>query len=302
MAELDDGAAAVESAEEELLRCHKKERKELQAKIQGMKHTIPKGDKKKKKEVTAEITKLEKDLDLKHEQELNKLKESITTNDVTAEVERLEIAAPPAKSQKKSKAQKRKEKKANQEKEKEARIAEEEANNIHSARNMEAGKLKIILKERGLGIKEISSDGHCLYNALQDQLQRQDIQVSLQRLRKQTSEYLLSHQDDFLPFLINHNTGDLLTTDEYKKYCSDIVETAAWGGQHEIKALSHIFNQAIEIIQADVPPLIIGEEFLHESQSKPSIILSYHRHAYGLGEHYNSVIPRQDNEESDEDS
>lgn len=35
-----------------------------------MKHSVPKGDKKKKKEVTAEITQLLADLDLKHEAEL----------------------------------------------------------------------------------------------------------------------------------------------------------------------------------------------------------------------------------------
>lgn len=41
-----------------------------------MKHSVPKGDKKKKKEVTAEIAKLEAELDAKQEQELTELKSS----------------------------------------------------------------------------------------------------------------------------------------------------------------------------------------------------------------------------------
>lgn len=42
----------------------------FKAKTQKMKHSVPKGDKKKKKEVTAEIAQLLADLDLKHEIEL----------------------------------------------------------------------------------------------------------------------------------------------------------------------------------------------------------------------------------------
>ncbi|XP_070574047.1 deubiquitinase OTUD6B-like [Ptychodera flava] len=292
-----------DSAEERLAQEHRKERKELQAKIQGMKHAVPKGDKKKKKEVTAEIAKLEAELEQKHEQEIKELKESAvsdtTESDIVSEVNNLTIAATDKVPQKKSKAQKRKEKKAAKEKEKEQRIAEEEANNIYSARNIEARKLKEILLQRGLGIKEISSDGHCLYNAVQDQLERHGVQTSLESLRKQTSEYMLKHADEFLPFLIDSNTGDLLTHDQYVKYCSDIANTAAWAGHHEIKALSQIFEHCIEIIQADGPLLTIGEDF---SETNPQIILSYHRHAYGLGEHYNSVIPRELTENSDEES
>ena len=40
------------------------------AKIQSMKYSIPKGDKKKKKEVTLEIAKLEEELNEKHKKEL----------------------------------------------------------------------------------------------------------------------------------------------------------------------------------------------------------------------------------------
>lgn len=47
----------------------------LVAEIQKLKHSVPKGDKKKKKEVTAQIALLEADLDQKQEEELQQQKE-----------------------------------------------------------------------------------------------------------------------------------------------------------------------------------------------------------------------------------
>lgn len=51
----------------------------------------------------------------------------------------------------------------------------------------------------------------------------------------------------------------------------------------------------IEVIQANSPQLIIGEEY----KDGPLITLTYHRHMYGLGEHYNSVEPYQENDEEE---
>ena len=41
-----------------------------------------------------------------------------------------------------------------------------------------------------------------------------------------------------------------------------------------------------KVIQGEGPDITIGEEF-----SCDPIILTYHRHLHGLGEHYNSVSP-----------
>ena len=48
------------------------------AQVQKLKHSVSKGDKKKKKEITEQIAKLEADLDAKHEQDLKALKEDQT--------------------------------------------------------------------------------------------------------------------------------------------------------------------------------------------------------------------------------
>ncbi|XP_054513374.1 deubiquitinase OTUD6B isoform X2 [Pan troglodytes] len=243
--------------EEQLLRRHRKEKKELQAKIQGMKNAVPKNDKKRRKQLTEDVAKLEKEMEQKHREELEQLK--LTTKE-------------------------NKEKKAALEKEREERIAEAEIENLTGARHMESEKLAQILAARQLEIKQIPSDGHCMYRAIEDQLKEKDCALTVVALRSQTAEYMQSHVEDFLPFLTNPNTGDMYTPEEFQKYCEDIVNTAAWGGQLELRALSHILQTPIEIIQADSPPIIVGEEY-----SKKPLILVYMRHAYGLGEHYNSV-------------
>ncbi|XP_069322341.1 deubiquitinase OTUD6B isoform X2 [Eulemur rufifrons] len=243
--------------EEQLVRRHRKEKKELQAKIQGMKNAVPKNDKKRRKQLTEDVAKLEKEMEQKHREELEQLKLTSKEN---------------------------KEKKAALEKEREERIAEAEIENLSGARHVESEKLAQILSARQLEIKQIPSDGHCMYRAIEDQLKEQDGTLTVVALRCQTAGYMQSHVEDFLPFLTNPNTGDMYTPEEFRKYCDDIVNTAAWGGQLELRALSHILQTPIEIIQADSPPIVVGEEY-----PKKPLILVYMRHAYGLGEHYNSV-------------
>lgn len=282
----------VESSEELLAKQHRKEKKDLQAKIQSMKNAVPKNDKKRRKQMTEEIAKLEAELNQKHEEELKQLKcapdqklEQVinTVEALTVQTEtELESKQPRV-----TKAQKRRDKKAAQAKEREGRIAEAEVENLLGARHQEGLKLAQKLSQQQLQIKEISSDGHCLYRAIEDQLaQRTSVSGSMnvKELRCRTAEHMRSHADDFLPFLVNPDTGDLFTEDEFEKYCSDVEHTAAWGGQLELRALTHVLHLPVEVIQADSATINIGEEY----NDKP-ITLVYMRHAYGLGEHYNSV-------------
>ncbi|XP_038581413.1 deubiquitinase OTUD6B [Micropterus salmoides] len=282
----------AETPEEQLAKQHRKEKKDLQAKIQSMKNAVPKNDKKKRKQLTEEIAKLEADLSQKHEEELRQLKSTADTevkemiNGVgtmkTEDREQEDVKQPRV-----TKAQKRRDKKAAQEKERESRIAEAEVQNLQGVRHQEGLMLAQKLAQQQLQIKEISSDGHCMYRAIEDQLAQRSkpgLIMSVKELRSRTAEHMRSHADDFLPFLTNPNTGDMYTTDEFDKYCSDVEHTAAWGGQLELRALTQVLHMPIEVIQADSSTIKIGEEFDGES-----ITLVYMRHAYGLGEHYNSV-------------
>jgi OTU domain-containing protein 6 len=52
----------------------------------------------------------------------------------------------------------------------------------------------------------------------------------------------------------------------------------------ELRALTQFLQQPIEVIQAEGPSVLIGDEF-----AKHKLVITYHRHYYGLGEHYNST-------------
>ncbi|KAM5157659.1 deubiquitinase OTUD6B isoform 1-T1 [Mantella aurantiaca] len=279
------------SEEAALISQQRKEKKDLQAKIQSMKNSVPKNDKKRRKQLTEEVAKLESDLDEKHKQELAALEEKPSSqteiSSVTNGVTGLDLGAEvPAQQSRVSKAQKRRDKKAALERERDERIAEAEIENLSGARHLESQKLTQILSERQQQIKHIPSDGHCMYRAIEHQLKERSSNLTLSSLRHQAADYMQSHADEFLPFLTNSATGEMYTQDEFEKYCSEVANTAAWGGQLELRALSHILKTPIEVLQADTSPIIIGEEY----SSKP-ITVVYMRHAYGLGEHYNSVEP-----------
>ncbi|XP_072530886.1 deubiquitinase OTUD6B [Salminus brasiliensis] len=285
----------VESAEELLVKQHRKEKKELQAKIQGMKNAVPKNDKKRRKQLSEDVARLEAELNEKHENELKQLqnsKDAEKVDEVSDAVNSISLSGgeqADGKQARVTKAQKRRDKKAALEKERENRIAEAELENLSGSRHQEGLKLKQKLAEKHLQIKEISSDGHCMYRAVEDQLVERGRALGIQELRAQTAQYMRSHSSDFLPFLTNPNTGDMYTEEEFDKYCSDVAETAAWGGQLELRALTHILQLPIEVLQADSPAIVIGEEY-----DKLPVTLIYMRHAYGLGEHYNSVEPQKD--------
>jgi OTU domain-containing protein 6 len=50
----------------------------VSAHIQQLKHSVPKGDKKKKKEITSQVALLEAELEARHEKELADLKHSVS--------------------------------------------------------------------------------------------------------------------------------------------------------------------------------------------------------------------------------
>lgn len=279
---------------EALLKKQKKEKKELQSKIQSLKKSATKGDKKKKKEVQEEIAKLELEMSKKHEDEIQQMKEVVENDRETSlakSIENVEISneKPPLKV---TKAQKRRDKKAAEQKEREKRILEQEVENKTGLRNVETEKIKEALKKRGLMLYNIEADGNCLYNAVDHQLKVQtNFNYGPKELRLKTSHHIKENSSDYLPFLSNANTGEMMSEEDFEEYCNNIAYTTNWGGQVELKALSHVIKKPITVIQADGPPLIMGEEYIDKGES---LIVSYHRHMYKLGEHYNSVQPYVD--------
>ena len=262
---------------EEIQERHKKEIKELQSKIQALKKAVPKGDKKAKKRSTEEIALVQKELTDRHAEEL-----SAAASDVPA-VENLSLAPSTEEPSKKlSKAEKRREAKAAAEQRKLEEISTLELDTTQRAQ--EHFKITQTVTALGRTIHEIPADGNCMFYALQHQLECRGVRQSVEALRDTAARFMCEHEADFLPYLVHPNTGDMLTSSQFISYCQDIRTNGVWGGMHEAHAISEALAVPIEILQADVPPVVLGERY----EADP-IILLYYKHKFGLGEHYDSV-------------
>ncbi|TYG88278.1 hypothetical protein ES288_A12G009100v1 [Gossypium darwinii] len=320
---------------DEILSRHRKEISQLQNKEIELKKAAAKGSKAeqkaKKKQVEEEISQLSANLKEKHAEELASLGFSYNGNDksntdnLVKAIAGLSVAP-----------------QAQQEAAREQRIQEEQSS-IMSDRMIEDEKFERKLKPLGFTIKEIKSDGHCPYRAVEDQLSLQSGDSSpyaYQELREMAAAYMRKH------IWMTHLHRDSRT--------KEVESTAAWGGQLELGALTHSLRKHIvdldgakicfhlrhgfkrslgirlplgrrSIHRSDRrqmigkhPPLLpickidsneikekgkkkesfpdveMGKEYKSDggsSSSTGTIRLSYHKHAFGRGEHYNSVFP-----------
>lgn len=185
-----------------------------------------------------------------------------------------------------TRAHRRRQKAAEKEIERNARIAKELSEIGESARAVEERQLMAKLAPLGLHIQEIKPDGHCMYRALEDQLNRCSNIKDFQELRGLAAEYILSHKADFYPFMVQEEPG--LGPDEaLEVHCEKIKSTAQWGGEMELNALSRALKLRIIVHSAEMPDQIIGGEFENETQA---LRVCFMRHAFRLGDHYNSVV------------
>ncbi|KAJ4978521.1 hypothetical protein NE237_009301 [Protea cynaroides] len=83
-------------------------------------------------------------------------------------------------------------------------------------------------------VSEIKSDGHCLYRAVEDQLDFSGgYPYNYQELRAMVASYMREHASDFLPFFLSDtkievdSNGSL--SERFEKYCEE-VESTHMGG------------------------------------------------------------------------
>jgi len=125
-------------------------------------------------------------------------------------------------------------------------------------------------------------------------------------LRKRAADYIRMHAVDFAPFLpfepADGYDGSSRTTAVQRAvdaYCKRLAETSMWGGHPEIRALSCTVGLPIIVYQAELDPLRFTPETETFAATKRTAMddydvvlrLSFHRHYFALGEHYNSVVP-----------
>ncbi|KAK9101962.1 hypothetical protein Sjap_019216 [Stephania japonica] len=295
---------------EEVLSRHRKEIALLQNRDVALKKAAAKGSKAeqkaKKKQVDDEIAKLSSSLKEKHAEELASLgyndgngKDNNKLDNLVKAIAGVSVNAQGGAS-KPSKSAKRREKRAQEEAARDQRIREEQSNTV-SERMIENEKLERKLEPLGLVVNEIKPDGHCLYRAVEDQLAQcfgGSSPYSYQELRKMVAAYMRNHVSDFLPFFLSENKievdSDESLSEIFGKYCGEVESTAVWGGQLELGALTHCLRKPILIFSGSFPDVEMGKEYKLNSETSSinsTIMLSYHKHAFGLGEHYNSVVP-----------
>ena len=213
-----------------------------------------------------------------------------------------------------TKAMKRRLKRETEERERDARVAREidEARAAGpSAGEAERSKLDAVLGSRGLRVKEIKADGHCLYRAIADQLETRvpthaffkkrgglsdaSDKPTHATLRALAARVMRGEPETYRPFLTPSDcglSGDGVITDAaWSRYLSDVESTAAWGGQLELQALATGLRVPVEVLTADAPPAVMGEAFLGETDGV-ALRVCHHRRAFGLGEHYNSAADK----------
>lgn len=188
-----------------------------------------------------------------------------------------------------SKAMARKAKRAAEEAAREERIAAEKAALGPSAEALESDILRARLAPLGLKVKDIKADGHCLYRAIDDQLMATGCgpyEGGFQGLREACARTMREDAWAYRPFVDDCAGNDDDADAKWDKYVSDVANTATWGGQVELMALAKVIERPIEVFSATMPKVTMGEDFVGRG---PAARVAYHRHAFGLGEHYNSV-------------
>lgn len=308
---------------EELDARHRKETRDLQARITQKKKQA---SKKTRKGVNDECELLERELSERHDQEQSALNgDNLSTNvpdeggtadvagelgeatkslkldepvDVSGEAERAKLqiedsASVPGHTSKGKKPNRQKARMARRAAEQDA-ATEEAAQEAASMTDYKAREQDIIsaaISERGLVEHRVRSDGHCLYAAMADQLEQAGVplQKSVNEpglddykvVRKEVADWVLTHPDDYLPFL---------DEDEMAKgiegYAQKIGETGEWGGQLEIAACARRWGLTVNVLQGDGRVEKIEGE---EANAGKECWLAYYKHSFGLGEHYNSL-------------
>lgn len=317
---------------EELQAKHRKEQRDLQARITQKKKNATK---KTRKGVNDECDRLQQELKAQQELEIAQLNgdiapptenlDSLTlddaqettpviTTDVGESTEKPTLAPAPTQGDnetgrsKKPNRQKARLARREAERVAQAEIAAEEAAKQTDHRGNEKEVMEAAFKRLGLQEVEINPDGHCLYSAIAHQLDNLGLGLKPDPARIVLQPSTLSRVDTVSSpkhdgyRAVRAVTADYITEhqddfvpfmeDPLDEYVKKIRLTAEWGGQLELQAIARAYNVEINVLQGD------GRVEKIESGSEPDddqvkrIWLAYYRHTYGLGEHYNALAQK----------
>lgn len=291
---------------EEILKRHRKEKKDLQNKITGMKKQANKAQ---RKEVNSKCDLLQSDLQSKHDQEIADFnsgdealdQETAQPNESLPELllSQLNIdnkdetqEQPQGQQQQQQQPKKRRNRQREKLAKREQEIAQmkedarKEAATQPNLQKLEQDSIDLLCDKLNLKQIDIKPDGHCLFASILDQLEYRHKNISQQdydvyKLRQLACKYINEHRDDFIPYLFDETTMQLQDIDEYLK---EMQNTAKWGGEIEIISLAKTFDCPISVLISGA-----ATHKVNESGANPELKLVYYKHSYSLGEHYNSL-------------
>lgn len=170
-----------------------------------------------------------------------------------------------------------------------------EAASLPDLRKKERDRLVMEFASRNLEEKPVAANGHCMFSAVADQLHT--LGLSLEPGQSTDGAKTELQRDDYkavrgaaASYMSRHPDDFESFLDEpLDAYVQKIRDTAEWGGQLELTALAKTYNITINVLQGDGRvEKIQGDGINHE---KHEAWLAYYRHGFGLGEHYNSLKP-----------
>lgn len=307
---------------EEIQQRHRKEAKDLQARITQKKKAATK---KTRKGVNDECDNLERELKARHAAELHQMTAPDSDQDqdqdkdkdqdpdeLVDRAEGLTIGQedkteppthpqptssapphPPLAPEPKKKQNRAKARLARRAAEQEALAASaaEEAQDIPNFKAIERESMLKQFSTRSLSEREIRADGHCLYSAVADQLEQLGMPLGTAPsptpdIAATLEPYKLVRQAAAEYIESHPNDFAPFLEEPLDYYAYKIKNTAEWGGQLELMALAKKYGVAISVLQGDGRVEEINPQ---GDASDKQVWLAYYRHGFGLGEHYNSL-------------
>ncbi|KAJ5344985.1 hypothetical protein N7452_002989 [Penicillium brevicompactum] len=313
---------------EELLSKHRKEQKDLQARITQRKKSATK---KTRKGVNDECDRMQHELSDKQQAEIAQLDgdpaealEDLTLEDGEPNDEEKPSETPkepepepevdshlnPSSNTKKPNRQKARLARRAAEQAAQSAAAAEEASTQTNYRGNEQEVMDAVFKKLGLKEVEVTPDGHCLYSAVAKQLDESGLglrpdpsRIVLQSSTQSRIDTVAFPQHDgyravravTADFIAEHKEDfEAFMEEPLESYTRKIKLTAEWGGQLELQAIARAYGVEINVVQSDgrMEKIESGETFDEEEKRKRVIWLAYYRHTYGLGEHYNALVKK----------
>jgi len=105
-------------------------------------------------------------------------------------------------------------------------------------------------------------------------------------VRRVAAAFLRANRERFAPFMVVEDGQNMPQDAQFEVYCDAVADSAEWGTHLELQAISGALKVPLTVYKAGAEKIIASED----GAEGEALELSYHRHMYSSGEHYNSVV------------